>query len=194
MDSSYDPRSDYAAALAWVTGLMRDVRADQRDAPTPCTEFDVHTLMEHLIATAVRAEAIGHGRDANAEPRFVESDDPATTYAETADRAIAAWTDDATLDAPASVPWGTVPGRAALAGYVRETLVHGWDLAVATGQPAEADPAVVAPALATAQEFLPAEIRAEEWVPFDPPVEPRADAGPTERLANWCGHTATGLS
>ena len=46
----------------------------------------------------------------------------------------AVWADDARLDALVTVPWGRVPGRAAVWGYMREALVHGWDLAVATGQ------------------------------------------------------------
>jgi hypothetical protein len=41
------------------------------------------------------------------------------------------------------------------------------------------------PAYATMQRALPAEGR--ERLPFDPPVEPAEDAGPTERLANWLG-------
>ena len=39
--------------------------------------------------------------------------------------------DDAVLDREISVPWGTVPGRAAGWGYARELAVHAWDLATA---------------------------------------------------------------
>ena len=41
----------------------------------------------------------------------------------------AVWADDAVLDELVTVPWGRVPGRAAVWGYIREALVHGWDLA-----------------------------------------------------------------
>lgn len=45
--------------------------------------------------------------------------------------AVAAWT-AADLEVIVAVPWGQVPGWAALAGYVQESTVHAWDLAVAS--------------------------------------------------------------
>ena len=64
--------------------------------------------------------------------------------------------------------------------------MHGWDLAVATGQPSEADPALVEAVAGITRAFIPAEQRGGA-VPFGPVVEPRPEAGPTERLANWSG-------
>ena len=86
------------------------------------------------------------------------------------------------------MPWGSVPGAGAIWGYLNETLVHGWDLAVATGQPSEADPDLAGAALAAAQRFIPAGPRGPE-VPFGDAVSPAPDAGPTEQLANWSGRT-----
>ena len=53
------------------------------------------------------------------------------------------------------VPWGKVPGRFALAGYIQEILAHGWDLSKATGQPTEGDPELALWALTTAKRILP---------------------------------------
>ncbi|GAB88859.1 TIGR03086 family metal-binding protein [Gordonia rhizosphera] len=181
-----DPRPAYAAATAWATHLLAGVTDDQLDAPTPCDEFDVRTLAGHLIATAARAVALGEGTDVFAVPRIADTHD-ATGYADLVARAQKIWADDTKLAAMVKVPWGEVPGAGALWGYVNETLVHGWDLAVATGQAAEADPAIVEPVLTIARRFIPAEIRADSEVPFAAVVEPRPEAGPTERLANWSG-------
>jgi uncharacterized protein (TIGR03086 family) len=91
------------------------------------------------------------------------------------------------LDALVEVPWGKIPGRFALAGYLQEVLAHGWDLARATGQPAEGDPELARFALAGAQRILPPDIRGDETVPFGPVVEAPAGAGPYAQLAAWLG-------
>jgi uncharacterized protein (TIGR03086 family) len=185
-----DPRPGYRAALDWVTALTAAVRPEQLDQPTPCPEYDVRTLLGHLLCTVRRARAIAEGTSPFTIPTVVTDvadDAMATTYAGDAKRALDAWADDARLDAMVTVPWGQIPGRGAVGAYTNETLVHGWDLAVATGQDCEADPELAAAVLAMAQRVIPAEPRGGE-VPFAPPVEPAPGAGPTERLANWSGH------
>ncbi|GMA41450.1 hypothetical protein GCM10025883_34950 [Mobilicoccus caccae] len=72
-----------------------------------------------------------------------------------------------------------------------EVLAHGWDLATAAGLPAEAPAEIAEAGLAAARATLPAEPRGmANGVPFDAVVEPAADAGPTERLANWLGRVS----
>jgi uncharacterized protein (TIGR03086 family) len=183
-----DPRPIYLGATAWVVTLLRAVRADQGALPTPCEEFDVRTLSSHLVGTVGRVIAIAEWGSADSVPPLAPEHD-AETFARLAERAQRAWADDALLDKPVTVPWGQAPGREALWGYIGEALVHGWDLAVATGQPSEADPALVEPTAAVVRRFIPAEARVP-GVPFSAVVGPRADAGPTERLANWSGRSS----
>lgn len=187
-----DPRPRYDGALTWALGLVRGVRLDQLTLPTPCSELDVRALLAHLVATVHRAAAVGKGVDATTVPWSVPQvpgDDWGSAYAEAIDAVWAVWRDGTDrLDRPVRAPFGEVPGRAALMAYTSETLVHGWDLAVATGQHTEADPALATPVLAVMERFLPADPRGGH-VPFAAPVPPRAGAGPTERLANWCGRS-----
>jgi uncharacterized protein (TIGR03086 family) len=185
MTESTDPRPLYRTALTWTHGLMAGAR--DLDAPTPCAEFDVRDLLGHLVAGVERARVIGEGGDPRSVPVVLRGlPDPAAAYAEGTARTLAVWSDDALLDRQLTVPWGAVPGRGAVWGYLNETLVHGWDLAVATGQDPEADPDLAGAVLAVVPRFLPAEPRGGP-VPFAPAVTPRPDAGPTERLANWSG-------
>ena len=211
MTQNTDPRPLYRDALAWVRDLAAHVPAERLTDPTPCAEWDVRGLLGHLVATVDRARVVGEGGDpqralryrqarqdagagtsgpSDLMPRVVEgvADDgwvDALTVAE--DKAAAVWADDARLAVLVTVPWGQVPGRAALFGYLREVLVHGWDLAVATDQEVEADASTATAVLGETRRALPAEPRGGP-IPFAAAVEPRHDAGPTERLANWCGH------
>ncbi|MDF0531993.1 TIGR03086 family metal-binding protein [Tsukamurella sp. 8F] len=184
-----DPRPVFAVATEWVTDLLKNTT--ELGAPTPCAEFDTRALAGHLVGVADRAVAlaeIGTIEGVSAFPDFEGADG----FAERVARARSAWADDALLGRPVTVPWGQVPGAGALWGYTNEMLVHGWDLAVATRQPAEADPDAAEAMLAIAPTFLRAEIRDDPGVPFGPVVTPREGAGPTERLANWSGRSSTG--
>jgi uncharacterized protein (TIGR03086 family) len=190
MTTNIDPRLHYRTALTWVRTLADGVPADRLADPTPCAEWDVRGLLGHLVATVDRVRVIGEGGDPQTTPRVVEgiADDGWTDALDAAeDKMAAVWADDAVLDELVTVPWGRVPGRAAVWGYIREALVHGWDLAVATGQSPEADPVTAEAALAETKLVMPAEPRGGP-IPFAAPVAPRPEAGPTEQLANWCGH------
>ncbi len=184
-----DPRPLYRDAVAWVAGLAAAVPADRMAGPTPCAEFDVRALLGHLVTTARKVRGFAEGTDTLAVPH-VSTGIPdaalARAYATDADAACTAWSEDSLLEVRVRAPWGEVPGREVLWGHLNEALVHGWDLAVATGQDPEADPALAGHALAWATRALPA--RGREHVPFADPHPPAPDAGPTERLANWSGH------
>jgi uncharacterized protein (TIGR03086 family) len=191
MTENMDPRPLYCRAVAQTETIVAAVTPDQFDLPTPCPEYAVRTLLAHITGGLTRTALVGEGDpDALAQPAQASgiSDDgwPAA-YRTAAARATAAWADDAKLDTLVEVPWGKVPGRIALSGYVQEVLAHGWDLAQATGQPTEGDPELANWALAISRRILPPEIRGQEGVPFGPVVEVPADAGPYTQLAAWLG-------
>lgn len=185
-----DLRQAVVSAQEWVARLAAGVRPDQLDARTPCSDFDVEALLEHLFGVADRLVAMGAGRPADSVPPSVAAlpADVVGTYRARIEEGRRAWTDPVSLGRLVEAPFGRVPGAVVLGVYLAENLTHGWDLATATGQDPEADPALVAPAYATMQRALPAQGR--EGFPFALPVEPAADAGATERLANWLGRSS----
>ena len=184
-----DFRTPLSQAQDWVATLIDGVRPEQLADPTPCDDFDVRTLIGHLYAGAGRVRRMGDGGNALEEP-FVVTDladeDLAGGYRARCHAAQQAWRDDAKLTVMVQAPWGEVPGALALAGYLTEALTHGWDLAVATGQKAEADSVLACIALDAARRALPEHPRGGA-VPFAPVVPSAAEAGPTEMLANWMG-------
>lgn len=190
MTGNTDPRDIYGRALDQTEAVAANVRPDQLDQPTPCTEFDVRALLGHLAGAMRRHAVTGEGGDGMAvspQTDGVPDSEWTQTIHEGAGRCRRAWADEAKLDAIFEVPWGKVPGRGAVSGYVQEMVMHSWDLAKATGQPTELDPALAEYALAVAQRVLPPEIRGQEGIPFGTVVPVPETAGPYERLAGWLG-------
>lgn len=185
-----DFRADLAAAQEWVAGLMAGVRPGQWDAPTPCADYDVRALLEHLSCHPAKIAATADGADPRPLPARTQIDEnrPGEDYLKRSTAALARWSDNTLLTRTLIAPWGEAPGGLAVGGYLMETVAHGWDLAVATGQNAEADPALVAKARAIADRALADAFRGP-GSPFGSVVEPRAAAGPTERLAAFLGRS-----
>ncbi len=133
-----DPRPLYRASTPWVQALVVQVRPAQLEDPTPCEGFNVRALLGHLVATAHRGRATGLRQHTDAVPHVITdlADDAyAAEYAAAADAAYRAWLVAGRLEELAHAPWGDVSGRSAVWGSVNETIAHGRDLAVATGQP-----------------------------------------------------------
>ena len=177
-------------AVTSTAGLVKAVRLDQAGAPTPCTEWDVRDLLNHIIGTLWLSEALLSDR----APRHpmapgglpgtdLADEDPAAAYAEASAAALAAAMGD-TLTRMHATPLGDMPGPA-LAGFTTlDILVHGWDLAKATGQPADLDDALVAHALAFAQQAITPGTRAPR---IGPALPVAADAPLTNRLVAFLG-------
>lgn len=190
MTQQPDPRPIYRDALTWVQSLIENTKTEQFSLPTPCPEFDTGAMLGHLVTVVERNRVAGEGGSALSVPLVtpeVPGDDWALAFGDSVEKMLSVWSDDGLLDTMVTVPWGTMPGRAVLWGYLDEALVHGWDLAVATGQDPEGPAGASELTLAVFKQVLPADQRGDD-VPFGPPVDPAPDAGPTERLANWVGH------
>ncbi|OIJ67943.1 TIGR03086 family metal-binding protein [Streptomyces mangrovisoli] len=186
-----DPRPLYARATEQAAALIATVRPEQLAGPTPCAEFDVRTLLSHVVGGTLRIAVVGEGGDGLAVRPFadgVADDGWSDAYEEVRERVLAAWASDARLAEPVKVPWGEVPGGQALAGYVMELVTHTWDLAEALGRPTELDPEPAEFALAVARRVLP-EPERDADTPFDTarPAPEGADAH--GRLAAWLGRS-----
>ncbi len=181
-------------ALDEAARLVDGVTPAQMSLPTPCSEWDVRALLTHLVGGNLRWVSVAQGRPlprppaqgARPSPELL-GDDPATAYRRSAAVLTEAWQDPLLLDQQFDIPFGLMPGRAALTLHVVETVTHGWDLAKATGQSPAFDPDVVRTALHFTQETLP---------PSRPPGSPFAEAVPVadeapeiDRLAAYLGRT-----
>lgn len=183
--SQDDPRYGYAVVTSALHPILAEA-ANHLDRPTPCSEFNVKDLLNHVVMVQQRSAAIGSGRhwsevqDQGLEAGWSESFQLASHDVQSA------WSDDARLGAMVEVPWGELPGAAVLATYTAELAVHGWDLATATDQSFALADEHLAGAYAAAQ-FIPSEGRDTPEIPFDPVVQPADDSPVLLKIVGWLG-------
>jgi uncharacterized protein (TIGR03086 family) len=183
-----DPRPAFFSAVATACDVVAAVTPAQLHDPTPCTEYDVRALLGHLVAVLHRVTSIASGVPAIGSAPLVTDvpDDGWDAAARAAARDMtAAWADPAVLGLEMRLPFGVLPGAAALAMYTGEVSTHTWDLAVATGQAPVWDDEVITGAVAAVHRKLPAE--RGPGIPFAAPVDVPDDAPPIDRLVAWQG-------
>lgn len=167
--------------------LASEVRADQWDAATPCARWNVGQLLAHMVGGPDSFGAIVEGLPMPTEEATVTAVEVAAKYHLAADRAMGGLRVPGAIDRVFEPPWGASPGRL-LAGFLLiETIVHGWDLARATGQTATFAADAVTAALEIARASTDEAVRSPEF--FGPVVDVPADAAPLEQLVAFLGRT-----
>lgn len=119
--------------------LVDGTAPEQLDDETPCTEFTVRGVINHVIGGATMfGAAFEHGSVPDDEMAKVMGDmvgdDPSAAYAAASARVQAAYHAPGALEGTVAMPWGEMPREAALGIAVFDVAVHAWDLAQATGQ------------------------------------------------------------
>ncbi|MGW0121608.1 TIGR03086 family metal-binding protein [Streptomyces sp. NPDC003327] len=153
-------------------------------APTPCAEYDVRDLLNHLFAVVVNFQALAAKQPADFSDTPDRLADPAwrERFADETRKLVAAWSapgaDEGTTGAM------ELPARTVGAMVLLDLTVHAWDLARATGRPFEPDPAVVAGLLEEVERMAP---MARSMKVFGEVVETPADATAFERLLTTTG-------
>jgi uncharacterized protein (TIGR03086 family) len=181
----------FDGAIASTAEIVKGVRPGQISASTPCTEWDLRGLLNHVIGTLWLSEALLTDQSprypmvpGGLPPTDLAGDDPAAVYAEASAAALAAAGTGDALTRMHATPLGDMPGPA-LAGFTTlDILVHGWDLAKATGQPTDLDDKLAAHVLAFAEQALTPDTRAPRIAPA---VAVPADAPLTDRLVGFLG-------
>ena len=178
-------------AVASTADVVKAAPADQMSARTPCTEWDVRALLNHVIGTLWLAAALLSDQaprypmaPGGLPPGDLAGDDPAAAYAEAAAAALTAAAAGDALTRGHVTPLGEMPGPA-LAGFTTlDIVVHGWDLATATGQPADLDARLAAHVLGFAEQAITPQTRAPR---IGPPLAIAPDAPVTHQLVAFLG-------
>ncbi|NUT25620.1 MAG: TIGR03086 family protein, partial [Streptomyces sp.] len=178
-----------AMARERAVPVVRGIPDTALDAPTPCAEYDVKDLVNHLFQVIVQFQrlAVKEASDFGETPDRVGAGGAGSGWrerlADEADRLVAAWS------APGAEDGRTggmnMPARLVGSMALLDLTVHVWDLARATGQDYPgADEAVVAELSGAVAELAPT---ARKMGVFGEPVPEPEGASRFERLLALTG-------
>jgi uncharacterized protein (TIGR03086 family) len=181
-----------ADVLAVTEQVVSAIRPGQWSAPTPCSEWRVRDLVDHLVLGNRMLAGVLAGHPLQDEAARLQATDqlgadPTSAYRQAGETVLAAFRRPGALDDLVSVPFGSVPGEVALHLRITEMTVHGWDLARAIDVPVCFPVGVVEQELQFSREALgtwPAGDRR-----FAPPYPVDDDAPTLDRLVALLGRS-----
>lgn len=134
-------------ALAATKKVVAGISAESWSKPTPCADWTVHDVANHLVSGNWWAAELATGATVEEVGSRLDGDqlggDPLQVYELSAEAAAGAFEQPGALEAPCAVSYGPVPGSVYAGHRFLDVLIHGWDLAVATGQDSTLDPELV---------------------------------------------------
>lgn len=148
----------HTRALASTGEIVADMGEPDWSAPTPCDAWDLRALVNHVIAGNWWAAELGGGCTiADVGTRLdgdVIHDHAHESYEASAAAASMVFEAPGAMTAPCAVSYGPVPGSVYCGHRIVDVVIHGWDIAAATGQPTVIDPVLVAGCLEIARPQL----------------------------------------
>jgi len=173
--------------------IVARINDAQWSAPTPCAEWNVRDVLNHTVGgmRIFAAELTGEDPGADHEADWL-GDDPQGRFTSAAHADRSAWSRPDALARTVTISLGSLPGPMAAVVHLTEILVHGVDLAVATGQERLIDQELCAGLLGTMRTMGMDAFR----VPgvFGPEVAAPEAVAPHEQLAAFLGRDLTLVS
>jgi uncharacterized protein (TIGR03086 family) len=187
---------DLGPATREVTHLLDGVRDDQLSDPTPCADTSVASLLDHLLGLSLAftwAATKSTPADTSAAPgpglATAEHLDPdwRTVLPRRLAELAEAWQVPQAWQGTAEAGGVTMPAEQLAVVALDEVVLHGWDLARATGQPFTCDPASTAAVLEFTRAVADAAPADRPPGLFGPAVDVPPDAPPLDRALGFAG-------
>lgn len=181
----------HSEALDETRRRVSATAGDQLGLSTPCEDWTVGELLNHIVAGNLWAAELAAGKTiAEVGDRLdgdVLGDDFLSAYDQSAKVASDVFAAPGAMEAMCAVSYGPVPGSVYCGHRVLDVVIHGWDLAIATGQ----DGAIPASLVNACQEILEPQLEAlQASGAFGEAVRVGADADPQTRLLALLGRSA----
>jgi uncharacterized protein (TIGR03086 family) len=182
------PTEQLAYILPTLSATVDRIQTMQMNDPTPCSEFAVHDVLDHMMVGGGTFSYLFRGEDApEAKASGADGSVPAAEFREVMVELLEAVKSDGAMDRMLSTPMGEMPGEAFARLVAFDGLVHGWDLASSTGQTFCVPPAVIASVDEFARGALSPEMRDGDT--FREATVAPDDATQLERLVAFSGRS-----
>ncbi len=189
-ESMPNPMEVYESAVKALVPLMAGVTAAQLSSSTPCTEWNVQSLINHALAV----QAFGNGTLSKAS--FDMSTMGVVDHAlptEGAEAAFKSITDTTlatlkklNLEDTVETPFGSMPGGNFIMVPITDMIIHKWDLGKATGQNSTIDNNLAGVGIQVLSHIVEG---GRERGAFGPAVTVAASASAQDRLLGLSGRT-----
>lgn len=170
------------AALGVLVQVLHHISSDELTNPTPCSEFDVAQLTEHLLNSI-------HVLGGAAGAVFAEGDTaepPERQVVAAARPALDAWHGRG-LQGTVAIGPNELPATMAVGILALEFLVHAWDYATATGRTVQVAEPLAEYVLSLAHAIITPAGRVRAG--FDDPVDAPDSASSLHRLIAFTGRS-----
>ena len=169
-------------SLAVLQQVLHTIAADDMFRQTPCSEYDISQLTEHLLNSITTLGGMVEADCSAREPADAVEGQIISAARPTLD----AWHRHG-LKGNVSLGESEIPAKVAASVLSVEFLVHAWDYAAALGREVNAPDSLVEYVLGLAQRLIQPDQRARGG--FAEPVEVPADASPMDRLIAFTGRS-----
>jgi len=177
-----------------MTGRVVDnIEPSQLDNPTPCTEWTVRDILNHVTGGAtmfglcVRDGAVSDEKLGEIMTGDNLGSDFKASFHRAVDDAEESFAIPGAMDRIVKLPFGEMPAGVAVNIAIFDVATHAWDLAKATDQSTDLDPEVIGAAYQVAQNMLTDDWRNAGM--FGQQVAIADDAPVADRLAALAGRT-----
>lgn len=179
-----DPLARFDQAWVVLEQVLSDLGPDQWDNQTPCSEWDVRALVNHLVSSNLMVAAMARGEDPP-PPADNIGTDPMGNLRSTTARTREELSRPGLFEQITTTPLGEAPGVMLAMVRIVDMYVHAWDIAVATGQATDLDPGLAD----YLTEFTKNLTDRPEGGPFGPVREAPTNATAADRLAAFLGRS-----
>ncbi|MFF4288851.1 TIGR03086 family metal-binding protein [Streptomyces sp. NPDC001633] len=185
----------HAQAVRDSVALVRRIRSDDLDRPTPCAAWTLADLLAHMTAQhhGFAAAARGDGRDPAHWTVRPLGPDPVAAYGAAAEQVIAAFAavdhPDRACHLPEFTTARTFPARRAIGFHLIDYVVHSWDVARTLGLGHDPGPELLRAALPIARAVPDDDSRLAPGSAFRPGLPVDDTAGELDHILALLGRS-----